>query len=548
LRGRLLAGATGLVLLPLLALAFGIRHEMGARLTEQVEVRIDADVRAIEANLRQSDAELAARLEALSVTLRDDNRVRLALPPAPGDLPPAVLDWAAPTMTLAGLDFLQLQDDAGTVLSSGHFRNEYGRPDPETLAAFAGRGGPVLIDARRADGRFAVLARHAAVPLGGASVHLVAGRRVDAGFLARLAPGGEGAAELVRGTPAPSGPDRLARSLELPVAPGAPPAHLVVTHSLSPRRALLRSLDRWLLGAWGLAALGAVLLAATVSRRFTRPIEELAERTATLDLDRLDAEFPVGRNDEVGALARFLDAMTRRLRASVARLQEAERRATLGELARQVNHDLRNAVTPLRNVVRHLNQVADEAPAELPAVYRDRRATMDSGLQYLESLAGNWRKLAPRSERVPCDLAAVVRQVAAGRLRSEGGPVVVTGGADPAVVTADPVGLRRVVENLVANACESLEDAGGTVRIDWERAPGGDGPEAIRLRVRDTGRGIPAADLERIFDDFYSSKPGGQGLGLSVVRRLVGDFEGDVKVASEPGRGTEFVVTLPASG
>jgi signal transduction histidine kinase len=227
----------------------------------------------------------------------------------------------------------------------------------------------------------------------------------------------------------------------------------------------------------------------------------------------------------------------------VARLQEAERQATLGELARQVNHDLRNAITPLRNVMRHLNQVAEESPAELSAVYRDRRATLDSGLQYLESLAGNWRKLAPRSERVPCDLAAIVRQVAAGRLRIEGGPVVVSAGEVPAVVTADPVGLRRVVENLVANACESLEGPGGTVEIRWEKAPG-----SLRLRVHDTGRGIAAADRERIFDDFYTTKRDGQGLGLSVVRRLVGDFEGRVEVTSEPGRGTEVVVTLPAAG
>lgn len=578
LRGRLLAGATVLVLLPLLALAFGIRREMSRRLTEQYEARIDARVRDIAADLRELDADLAARTAALEESLRDDNRVRLGLREPAETLPPAVLDWAGRAMRLTGLDFLQLQDENGTILSSGHFRNEYGRRDLPTLRAFAGRTGAVLVEARRADGPFLAIARQDSLRLGDKPVWIVAGREVDREMLRALAPGGEVTATLVRGDAAlspvpglegmlaggavPPRGDVLARSLALPVAPDAPPARLVVTHSLAPRKALLRSLDLWLLGAWGLVALGAVLLAATVSRRFTRPIEQLAERTATIDLDRLDARFPTDRDDEVGALARFLDGMVRRLRASVTRLQETERRATIGQAARQVNHDLRNALTPLRNVVRHLTQVAEETPDRLPAVYRDRRATLESGLAYLESLAGNWRRLATRSERVPCDLGAIVRQVVAGRLRSEGGPVTIGAAADgsapvpaagsdaPAIVMADPVGLRRIVENLVANACESLDSAGGSVNIHWERADDHRGtakaPAAVRLRVRDTGRGIAAQDRDRIFDDFWTSKPDGQGLGLSVVRRLVSDYEGNVTVTSEPGRGTEFTVTLPA--
>ncbi len=98
-------------------------------------------------------------------------------------------------------------------------------------------------------------------------------------------------------------------------------------------------------------------------------------------------------------MARVLDALTSRLRTGVARLREAEQRATQGEMARQVNHDIRNGLTPVRNVVRHLGEVAEHDPDRTGRVWRERRATLDSGLAYLEDLAGPLRAPEPDAER-----------------------------------------------------------------------------------------------------------------------------------------------------
>jgi signal transduction histidine kinase len=102
------------------------------------------------------------------------------------------------------------------------------------------------------------------------------------------------------------------------------------------------------------------------------------------------------------------------------------------------------------------------------------------------------------------------------------------------------------VENLVRNAEESLPAGGGRVTVTL--APEHDaelGEDRVVLQVADTGAGIAAADRERIFDDFYTTKPGGTGLGLSSVRRLVGDCGGRLGVDSEPGRGSVFTVSFP---
>ncbi len=129
-----------------------------------------------------------------------------------------------------------------------------------------------------------------------------------------------------------------------------------------------------------------------------------------LDLDRLDVEFDAG-TDEVGRLSRLLGDLAARLRAGTARIREAERRATVGDLARQVNHDIKNGLIPLRNVVRHLTKWNATTPARWRAVFAERRQTIDSSIAYLETLAVSYQRLSPPLDRRDCDLNALITDV-----------------------------------------------------------------------------------------------------------------------------------------
>jgi signal transduction histidine kinase len=102
--------------------------------------------------------------------------------------------------------------------------------------------------------------------------------------------------------------------------------------------------------------------------------------------------------------------------------------------------------------------------------------------------------------------------------------------------------VRRIIDNLVRNAVESLDAAGGEVTIATARAPNG----GVRIIVVDTGRGMSKEELDHAFDDFFTTKADGTGLGLSVVRRLTTDLNGSVRVESAPGQGTAFTIELPA--
>src|SRR4029450_12283926 len=108
-----------------------------------------------------------------------------------------------------------------------------------------------------------------------------------------------------------------------------------------------------------------------------------------------------------GRLSRLLGDLAARLRPTTGRVREAERRAPVGELARQINHDIKNGLIPLRNVMRHLAQVEKDDPGALPVVFGERRQTIDSSLAYLETLAASYQRLSPPVDRRDIDVNAL---------------------------------------------------------------------------------------------------------------------------------------------
>jgi signal transduction histidine kinase len=455
---------------------------------------------------------------------------------------------------------LQIQDGEGRILSSGHFRNEHGRIEPGLAAALAQTPGVALVLTRGAEHEFLALARTTSFPMSGQTFTIVGGISVDEAFLGELARGRDIALRLryerrelsaPGATPDQTGYDAAIGELEIPVirtgtGVDVVPGRIEVAQSLTPLRLLLQSSDAWLLVTAGGAIATALLLAVWVSSRISRPLTALADKTAVLDLDRLDVDFDAG-TDEVGRLSRLLGDLAARLRTSTVRIRDAERRATVGDVARQVNHDIKNGLIPLRNVMRHLAQVQRDDPATLPAVFAERRETIDSSLLYLETLAVSYQRLSPPLERRDVDLNALITDVSRAA-QGHDHVAVETDLAQLPQVAGDPLAFRRILENLLANAVDSLQSRPGRISVSTRVAERAGERPSVRMVVADTGRGMTADEARRIFDDFYTTKEGGTGLGLSIVRRLVMDLYGTIAVESAPGAGTRIIIDLPAGG
>jgi len=549
-RARLTLGMVAVAVIPLAILGYGVRREMTARLDADAAHRVDAVRAALASELATTIAADRARLQSLASDLSADNRFRIALTNEESADRRWLLDWAGGSMKLADFAILQLQDSAGRVLSSGQFRNDFDRVAPALPHSIASSpAGAAVVNARTPDGSVRALTTLATFAVRGERFTIIGGAAFDSARVARLSSDGTVAAllELGRGSP----PNDAVVADSLPyldeaatgTASGTAVAHLVLIPDAGPTRALKAGVVRWLLLTLGGTLVLAVIVATLLGRVVSAPIDDLAERTARLDLDRLNQKFATGRDDELGALERTLNALSGRLRTSVARLREAERAAATGDLARQVNHDIKNGLAPIRNVLRHLAQTAEREPATLAAVYAERRGTLEASVEYLDELARTYARLSPALGRGATDPRPVVQEVARG---------VSTATVDLRMpetlprIRADAVVLHRILDNLVSNAVESLDGNPGTVIITAETVGTGDG-RRVRFAVSDTGRGMTRAELDRAFNDFYTTKAAGTGLGLSVVRRLLTDVGGSVKADTAPGEGSTFTIEIPAA-
>jgi signal transduction histidine kinase len=564
LRTRMILAFAVIALIPLALLAFGLRREMTRRLTEEYRVRVDSVVAVIQEDLQHQSADISARLASLKMELLKDNDFRAGAVGGEESKRTYVLNYAESAMSLTGFAMLQIEDEDGRIVSSGHFRNEHGQVESgltEALATALKRGpnGIALMKTRSAGGEeFLALVRSETLQLFGHTFTLIGGDAVDKSFLESLArdraivvsltyPG----AGISSANQQVSMGDSAIGKFEIPlIRIGTEPpfevvtALLQVTQSLAPLHELQRSVDSWFLWTAVSAGIAALLLSVWLSSRISKPLADLAAKTAVLDLDRLDVRF-AGGTDEVGSLSRLLGDLASRLRTSMARVRDAERRATVGDLSRQINHDIKNGLIPLRNVIRHLEQVERDEPAALPSVFADRRPTVDASIAYLETLATSYQRLSPSLVRRECNVNALITEVVRAEQGRDRAEFAVQLQSNLPAVSGDPISLRRILENLTVNAVESLESKPGRVRVSSETVER-DGERRVRITVADTGRGMTREETGRIFTDFYTTKEGGTGLGLSIVRRLVMDLGGAVTVESEPGKGTQILVEIPS--
>ncbi len=211
----------------------------------------------------------------------------------------------------------------------------------------------------------------------------------------------------------------------------------------------------------------------------------------------------------------------------------------LGRMAAELAHEVRNPLGSIRLFACMLQEDLDDEP--------DKRAMAEQILAATAGLEGTLSNLlafaAPaRGARRRCDIAAIASEVCS--LLSPACSVRGVELEGPSIETdqfveGDPEGLRQVVLNLVGNALAATE-SGGSIRVEI----GCDSGDAV-LRVIDDGKGIPAEDLPRVFDPFFTRSEGGTGLGLSIVHRTIERHDGTIRLNSSPGRGTCAEVTFP---
>lgn len=314
----------------------------------------------------------------------------------------------------------------------------------------------------------------------------------------------------------------------------------------------------------GVSALG---FAAAMGVFYTlRPLRRLAEGVRKLsggDWSQRLSRSGRHREDEVSQLAREFDLMAEALEERERRLLRGERLAAAGQLAAQITHEIRN---PLSSMALNAELLEDELSEASPES-RELLAKITKEVDRLTAVTEDYLSFArrPKPHRTPIDLREELHDLLdfmGQELDLAGIEVIPRLPSEPARVLGDANQLRQVFMNLVRNAQEAALE----VERDAE-PPDREAEPRIRPRirpriwvdmqckdeqvivvVRDNGPGIPMspAEVDRIFEAFYTSKAQGTGLGLPTVQQIVLDHEGSVRVAETGPQGTAFEVRLPA--
>lgn len=322
----------------------------------------------------------------------------------------------------------------------------------------------------------------------------------------------------------------------------------------------------YLFGALLLLLFVVMLTAALLAGALTRPIKRLREGLEAAAKGRYQSIDPAGTRDEIGDLVLSFNRMQQQLAESRRKLAQQERQLAWREMARQVAHEIKNPLTPMKLSVQHLRRAykeqqratsgdgvgPDEAKAQQFAGMFDRiTATLIEQIDTLAHIANEFSSFARLPTRMlePLDLNTVLREAVALMQEEETAEIVLRLYPGPLVLDADHEELRRIYINLIKNAIQSVpEGRMGRVEVTTAREPGAGGePVWAYSQVKDNGAGIPAELNAKIFEPNFSTKTSGTGLGLAIVKKGIEDLSGEIDFETEEGTGTTFHIRLPLS-
>ena len=293
-----------------------------------------------------------------------------------------------------------------------------------------------------------------------------------------------------------------------------------------------------------------LILAISISSHYVSPVERLALAAESVAAGDLSEELPVEGKDEVGRLTRAFNEMIARLRqnrALEAKVRESQYLSHLGKLSSGVAHEIRNPLNFIGLAVDHLDTLTRAASPDAEHERRKLIARIREEIGRLNDLVTNFIMYGrpPEVQRAPVripELLEGVLRMAQERLLANG-ITCRTDFRDGDEVMVDPDMLRRAALNLVVNAIEAMP-GGGELRVSSEARKDG----RYVIVVEDTGVGIEETNRGKIFEPYFTTKASGLGLGLILTKKIVDAHDGEIRVESEPGKGTRIQVMLPAGG
>jgi len=283
-----------------------------------------------------------------------------------------------------------------------------------------------------------------------------------------------------------------------------------------------------------------------ISSRITKPLQIIQQRLGKIKLGKRNELIEWDRDDEIGALVKEYNRMVEELAESADLLARSERESAWREMAKQVAHEIKNPLTPMKLSVQHLQRAWKEQSPGLDGIMHRVSQTLIEQIDTLSNIATEFSNFAkmPKANNEEIDLSAILKNSVAlysvndtatiSYYQHQNGNYQVFG---------DKNQLLRVFSNLLKNAIQAVpEGAQGHVHVEIKNENG-----SVIASVKDNGIGIGDDEAGKIFTPNFTTKTGGMGLGLAMVKNIVEQANGKVWFQSRIGEGTTFFVSLPES-
>lgn len=296
-------------------------------------------------------------------------------------------------------------------------------------------------------------------------------------------------------------------------------------------------------GVYAIIALMVSLITTALANRIAAPIHKLTEATKQVARGDLHVKVRASAVGEIGELIRSFEAMTRDLERSRKQLVQYERELAWKEMAKQVAHEIKNPLTPMKLAIQHLQETYRDKVENFDQIFAEVSEMIIRQVDALSRIASEFSRFGrmPNAHLEPCNVNDVLQE--ALRLFEQDQRVTFEKHYAPRLpdIHADREELRRTFINIIRNGVQAMNNE-GTIVVSTASAPGG-----VEVRIQDFGCGIPDEIKHKLFQPNFSTKTDGMGLGLAIVKKTMDDLHGTIAIESKVNEGTTVILHLPHS-
>lgn len=284
-------------------------------------------------------------------------------------------------------------------------------------------------------------------------------------------------------------------------------------------------------------------IAITIANSITQPLSILAEKLKKFKLGKTNELLEWNSNDEIGALIHDYNNLTLEVEKSAGLLAKTERDMAWREMAKQVAHEIKNPLTPMKLNIQYLEKTAKDYPDRAHEMIPRVSSVLIEQIDNLSQIANEFSNFAamPQATNEKVILNEVVETIHDLFRKRDDMDINMIEPIDDLYVFADKNHLVRILNNLLKNAIQAIpEDRRGKVEIELSRK----GSDAL-IRVSDNGTGIPDHMKSKVFTPNFTTKSSGTGLGLAISANMIDSCNGKIYFETIPGKGTDFYISIP---